>query len=200
MSEPVKVLLTKRQSPLINGRKQICHSRLGRRSLTATFTSPTRTKRLLSRLDLTVFIDWISYTWCYKFDAYCIILLLTVLVFWFCQPIPFNSQRCLACATVNEKTTFGMNCRLYFNIIEPFPPLSWRKLEVNPPTPFRCPHTLTIIIRNKFFSPPFLDGRNFLSGGGGGGGWIFSGYFESENQRTGWVQVWECNYFDGHKA
>jgi hypothetical protein len=37
-----------------------------------------------------------------------------------------------------------------------------RKLEVNPPTPFGCPNTLTII-RNNFFSPP--DGRNFLCGG-----------------------------------
>jgi hypothetical protein len=39
-----------------------------------------------------------------------------------------------------------------------------RKLEGNPPTPFRCPNTLTII-RNKFFFPPPLDDRNFLLGG-----------------------------------
>ena len=37
-----------------------------------------------------------------------------------------------------------------------------RKLEVNPPTPFGCPNTFTII-RNNFVSPP--DGRNFLRGG-----------------------------------
>jgi hypothetical protein len=36
-----------------------------------------------------------------------------------------------------------------------------RKLEVNPPTPFGCPNTFTII-RNNFFSPPPPDGRNFL--------------------------------------
>jgi hypothetical protein len=34
-----------------------------------------------------------------------------------------------------------------------------RKLEVNPPTPFGCPNTFTII-RNNFISPS--DGRNFL--------------------------------------
>jgi hypothetical protein len=39
-----------------------------------------------------------------------------------------------------------------------------RKLEVNPPTPFGCPNTFTII-RNNFFSPPPPDGRNFLRGG-----------------------------------
>jgi hypothetical protein len=38
-----------------------------------------------------------------------------------------------------------------------------RKLEVNPPTPFGCPNTFTII-RNNFVSPPPLDGRNFLLG------------------------------------
>ena len=32
-------------------------------------------------------------------------------------------------------------------------PPPWRKLEVNPPTLFKYPTTLTII-RNKFFSPP----------------------------------------------
>jgi hypothetical protein len=39
-----------------------------------------------------------------------------------------------------------------------------RKLEVNPPTPFGCPNTFTII-RNNFVSPPPPDGRNFLCGG-----------------------------------
>jgi hypothetical protein len=39
-----------------------------------------------------------------------------------------------------------------------------RKLEVNPPTPFGCPNTFTII-RNNFVSPPPPDGRNFLRGG-----------------------------------
>ena len=39
-----------------------------------------------------------------------------------------------------------------------------RKLEVNPPTPFGCPNTFTII-RNNFFSPPLPDGRNFFRGG-----------------------------------
>ena len=39
-----------------------------------------------------------------------------------------------------------------------------RKLEVNPPTPFGCPNTFTII-RNNFFFPPPQDGRNFLRGG-----------------------------------
>jgi hypothetical protein len=41
-----------------------------------------------------------------------------------------------------------------------------RKLEVNPPTPFGCPNTFTII-RNNFVLkfPPPPDGRNFLRGG-----------------------------------
>jgi hypothetical protein len=39
-----------------------------------------------------------------------------------------------------------------------------RKWEVNPPTPFGCPNTFTII-RNNFFSPPPPDGRNVLRGG-----------------------------------
>ena len=39
-----------------------------------------------------------------------------------------------------------------------------RKLEVNPPTPFGCPNTFTIIT-NNFFSPLPPDGRNFLRGG-----------------------------------
>jgi hypothetical protein len=39
-----------------------------------------------------------------------------------------------------------------------------RKLEVNPPTPFGCPNTFTII-RNNFVSPPPPDSRNFLRGG-----------------------------------
>ena len=39
-----------------------------------------------------------------------------------------------------------------------------RKLEVNPPTPFRRPNTFTII-RNNFVSPPPPDSRNFLRGG-----------------------------------
>ena len=38
-----------------------------------------------------------------------------------------------------------------------------RKLQVNPPTPFGCPNTFTII-RNNFFSPPPPDGR-FPPGG-----------------------------------
>ena len=36
-----------------------------------------------------------------------------------------------------------------------------RKLEVNPPTPFGCHNTLTIIRNNSVFPPP-PDGRNFL--------------------------------------
>jgi hypothetical protein len=39
-----------------------------------------------------------------------------------------------------------------------------RTEEINPPTPFGCPNTFTII-RNNFFSPPPPDGRNFLRGG-----------------------------------
>jgi hypothetical protein len=46
----------------------------------------------------------------------------------------------------------------------PWIPPPQRKFEVNPPTPFGCPDTFTII-RNNFFSPPPPDGRNFLRGG-----------------------------------
>jgi hypothetical protein len=36
-------------------------------------------------------------------------------------------------------------------------------IDVKPPTPFGSHNTLTII-RNNFFFPPLLDGRNFLLG------------------------------------
>ena len=40
-----------------------------------------------------------------------------------------------------------------------------RKLGVTPPhIPYECPNTLTVI-RNKFFFPPFPDGRIFILGG-----------------------------------
>ena len=38
--------------------------------------------------------------------------------------------------------------------------------KLNPPTPFGCPNTLTII-RNKIFCLPTPNGRNFLLGGRG---------------------------------
>jgi hypothetical protein len=46
--------------------------------------------------------------------------------------------------------------------------------KLNPPTPFGCPNTFTII-RNNFVSPPPPDGRNFLRGGV----WIFPGTTQS---------------------
>jgi hypothetical protein len=59
---------------------------------------------------------------------------------------------------------------IYYLFFEWVIPENIRKLEVNSPTPFGCPNTLTII-RNNFFSPPLPDSRNFLRGGV----WISSG-------------------------